>query len=49
MNKEERDRRWASGEGYNRYISSELDSFEKNPARWILFERMRGSFRLEST
>lgn len=30
MTKEERKKRWASGEGYNRYITSELNSFRKN-------------------
>ncbi len=29
MNREERDKRWAKGEGYNRYITSELNSFRK--------------------
>ena len=30
MNKEERDKRWQKGEGYNRYITSELESFRKD-------------------
>lgn len=30
MNKEARERRWANGEGYNRYIRNELDSFRKD-------------------
>ena len=29
MNERERKKRWASGEGYNRYITSELNSFRK--------------------
>ncbi len=30
MEKEERNKRWASGDGYNRYISGELNSFRKD-------------------
>ena len=47
MNKEERDRRWASGEGYNRYISSELDSFRKNAWKLQIGKHLNGRKGLE--
>lgn len=47
MNKEERDRRWASGEGYNRYISSELDSFRKNAWKFQIGKHLNGRKGLE--
>ena len=47
MNKEERDRRWASGEGDNRYISSELDSFRKNAWKFQIGKHLNGREGLE--
>ena len=47
MDKEERAKRWSSGEGYNRYITSELNSFRKDAWKKQICEHFGGRQGLE--
>ena len=47
MTQEERSRRWSSGEGYNRYITNELNSFRKDAWKKQIGDHFEGRKGLE--
>ncbi len=47
LNKEERDQRWANGQGYNRYITGELNSFRKQAWKQMICRHFQKELSLD--